>query len=86
MTSKEYRIVCRMAKQAADVACISMEKAYANYSMEELNQTYNEVMERINKAMAPFEAEFKLIAKSEVSKCYTELANDLESLYADGLI
>ena len=86
MTSKEYRITCRMAKQAADVACMNMEKAYANYSMEELNQAYTEAMERINKAMAPFEAEFQLIAKSEVSKCYIELANELESLYADGLI
>lgn len=86
MTSKEYRVVCRMAKQAADVACINMEKAYANYSMEELNHAYNESMERINKAMEPFEAEFQFIAKSEVSKCYTELANELESLYADGLI
>lgn len=86
MTSKEYRIITRMAKQAANVACINMEKAYANYSMQELNEAYQDAMQRIDKAMAPFEEEFQFIAKSEVSKCYTELVNELESLYADGLI
>ena len=86
MTSKEYRIITRMAKQAANVACINMEKAYANYSMQELKEAYQDAMQRTDKAMTPFEEEFQFIAKSVVSKCYNELVNALESLYADVLI
>lgn len=49
-------------------------------STEDLNLAYPETIELIDRALSPFENEFQFIAKSEVSRYYKELAEELESL------